>query len=259
MKHRQRLISATLVCAALAIGATACSSGGSKSTAGSGASASAAPSAPAAPADPLAALSGPQIATKAIADLKAATSLHMVGAGTDDGSKVSFDLHLAPAKGCQGSVSLGTGKGSIQLLVIGQNVWFEPDATFWMANGGNATVVKLLGGKYLQTTASSSGMASVASLCNISQTMVASVGNVSATVKGPESALDGQQVVKLSDPTDATAPGTIYVTDVAAPEIVQLVTTGSDAGVMNFDEYGQPITLTPPPAADTVLASKYGL
>ncbi len=207
----------------------------------------------------MAALSGPQIATRAIADLKAATSLHMVGAGTDDGSNISFDLHLAPAKGCQGSISLGTGKGTMQLLVIGKDVWFEPDATFWMANGGNATVVKLLGGKYLQTTVSGSGMASLASLCNISQTMVASVGNVSATVKGPESTLGGQQVVKLTDPTDAASPGSIYVTDVSVPEIVKLVTTGSDTGTMTFDEYGQPVTLTPPPAADTVAASQYGL
>jgi len=50
-------------------------------------------------------------------------------------------------------------------------------------------------------------------------------------------------------------PGSEYVTNSASPEIVRLDTS---SGILDFSDYNAPLTLTPPPASETVDGSKYG-
>ena len=68
--------------------------------------------------NPLAGLTADQIATKAEADLKAASSVHIAGPVTDSGQTYVLDLTIGP-KGCTGTMA-SPGKGSFRLLKIGK-------------------------------------------------------------------------------------------------------------------------------------------
>lgn len=67
----------------------------------------------------------------------------------------------------------------------------------------------------------------------------------------------GQQVLPV---TDKTKGGTMDVTDSATPQIVQITNTtgqGGSTGQIKF-EVGKQVTLTAPPASQTVDGSAFG-
>ena len=103
--------------ALLAVLAVGC--GASSSTSGAPASTSGAPASTSG--NPLAALTARQILTKAIADFKAASSVHVAGSERAAGQTFTMDLTVG-ANGCTGTVGLG-GQGSVLLLRIGGTLW----------------------------------------------------------------------------------------------------------------------------------------
>lgn len=219
---------------------------------------SAAPSA-SATADPLAHLTGYQVATQAIADLKAATSLTVAGPITQSGQATTVNLRLKPGKGCWGTVVDGS-TGAIKLVVIGSTVYFNPDDKFWKASAGSdaSAVTALIDGRYIKTTTSASGMADLASLCDLSHTMVSNGldGNSKSAVKEPVTTLNGVRVLPLK-----ASGGTVYVTDASKPQLVEVYSpkgTPDGAGTVDF-HIGVPVTLTPPPAAQVIDGSKIGM
>ena len=120
--------------ALLAVLAAGCGASTSTSTptptsTSTSASASTAPASTAPPGNPLAALTARQILTKAIADFKAASSVHVAGSEQAAGQTFTMDLTVG-ANGCTGTVGLG-GQGSVLLLRIGGTLWMKPDDQFW--------------------------------------------------------------------------------------------------------------------------------
>lgn len=219
---------------------------------------SAAPSA-SATADPLAHLTGYQVATQAIADLEAAKSLTIAGTVDQSGQATTVNLRLKPGKGCWGTVVDGS-VGAIKLVVIGSTVYFNPDDKFWKANAGSdaSAVTALIGGRYIKTSTSASGMADFASLCNLSHTMASDglKGNTKAAAKEPVTTLSGVRVLPLK-----AASSTVYVTDTSKPQFVEIYSpkgAPDGAGKVDF-QVGVPVTLTPPPAAQVLDGSKIGM
>jgi hypothetical protein len=219
---------------------------------------SAAPSA-SATADPLAHLTGYQVATQAMANLKAATSLTVVGTVTQSGQASTLNLRLKPGKGCSGTVEDGT-TGAIKLVVIGSTVYFNPDDKFWKANAGSdaSAVTALIDGRYIKTTTSASGMADIASVCDLSHSIASNTldGNSKGVAKEPVTTLNGVRVLPLK-----ASDGTLYVTDTSKPQLVEVYSpkgAPDGAGKVDF-QVGVPVTLTPPPAAQVIDGSKVGL
>lgn len=130
LHHARRAVPAFLA-AALAIGAAACGTSASST----GTKAAAATPKPTASRDPLANLTADQIATKALADVKAVTSVDVAGKMADSGQTLTFDLTLVSGKGCQGTLT-ESKTGSFKLIYLGKKVWIMPDQAFYKNNGG---------------------------------------------------------------------------------------------------------------------------
>jgi hypothetical protein len=82
-------------------------------------------------ADPLAALSADQIARKAVADLRATSSVHVSGSLIDSGTTVGLNLTIGKT-----TLSLSCS-GSFQVMQAGSTTWFKPDKQFLKTNGGS--------------------------------------------------------------------------------------------------------------------------
>ena len=203
--------------------------------------------------NPLAGLTADQIATKAEADLKAASSVHIAGPVTDSGQTYVLDLTLGP-KGCTGTMAM-PGKGSFLLLQIGKKLWFKGDRQFWKTSGGTSDpgLVTFLEGKYIEVSATSSDLSSFTTLCDPRKLASAFGGPASGLVKGTTTVISGQTVLQLKDNSDSS---NAYVTISAHPEFVRI--NGGRDGHLDFTAYNAPLTLTPPPASKTIDGSKYG-
>ena len=206
-------------------------------------------------ADPLANLSGTEVATKAIANTRAASSVKMTGTLTESG--VTYDLNLGIKQGHRCSGTIGErGKGSFKLIVIGKTVYFNPDDLFWKTFAGPAAsaAIALVNGRYIQSSTSKSELASFASMCDISQLL----GPATATkvTKGPVTTLGGTRVLRLTDSEGAA----MYVTDTSEPVVVELTKTNGGAGTGKVDfAVGAPVTVTAPPTSQVIDGSKIGL
>jgi hypothetical protein len=213
--------------------------------------------------DPLASLTGYKVATEAVADLNAASSLTMAGTASESGQSVTVNLSLKPGQGCAGTVQVGTEgtEGTVKLVVIGTTVYFNPDATFWKSSVGSkaSAVTALVNGRYIKTSTASKGMASFAKLCDLSHTMTLNLLKQAELInKGALTTLDGVRVLPLESPAD---DGALYVTDTSKPEIVEVFAPKGDpggSGKVTFS-IGAPVTLTAPPASQVIDGSAFGM
>src|ERR1700760_3871777 len=150
MQHHRRVVSAAFVTAALMAGIAACGTPSGPGPKPSTTRANAVSATPAATRDPLAGLSASRIVAEALADVKAATSVHISGGFIGSGKTQYLNLNVARGKGCRGSMAR-TGEGSFQIVFItGQHVWIKPDQTFYDEDGTDgAQAWTLLRGQWL--------------------------------------------------------------------------------------------------------------
>lgn len=244
-----RAITLAAAVATILAGAAACG------TASSGSSGNSGPSAPATPsANPLAGLTADRILTEAVADLKTASSVHVAGTVVDSGQTVTLDLTLG-TKACQGTLGISS-EGSFVMLKIGNELWLKPDDKFWkyaMGNSGSAVALDVVEGKWLLPSASDSSLGSLGEFCNPSQFAGLFSGKAKNAVKGPTATISGQPALEIKD---TTGTGTAYVTLAAHPQFLSIASAGK--GQLDFSRYNAPLTLTPPPADQTLDGSEYG-
>ena len=222
-------------CATACLTVAGCSSGGSS--------------------DPLAHMSATQVLDKAVTDLKAAPSFEMAGNVSQATGTYLVSLGNLKGHGCQGSIAQ-SGKGSIDIIVIGTKAWVKPDDAFIKSVAGSqaSTLIGQIGGKYLSGSTSNSNVASLTSLCDVN-TLTSQLLKPTSVVKGKVTTVNGQRALPL---IDASKGGTLYVTDTATPQVLQLVNTkAGNSGKITFS-VGAPVTLTAPPASQTVDGTRYG-
>ncbi len=239
-------VAVAISCAAILAGATAC---GTTASGHSTPAASAKPSV-----NPLAGLTAEQIARRASADLRAVSSVHVTGWGEGSGQSAVVDLTLG-TKGCTGTFRI-QGEGSFVLLKIGKMLWIKPDNQFWKSvsrSSSDPALLKVLEGKYLRTSAHFSGLNSIGMFCDPRQFAGDFGGPVNDLVKGKTTTIFGQPALQL---TDIRHRASAYVTISARPDFLR-IDAGSQ-GHLDFTGYNAPMSLTPPPAAETVDGSKYG-
>lgn len=206
--------------------------------------------------DPLAGLSASQVVSKTVSGLGSQPHFSITGTIISSGQKLSMTLGYKPPASCEGTIGMGRG-GSFAMTAIGNTVWIKPDEAFWKANAGASArqAIALLGGKYLKTTTADANMADVSKLCNVAKLSSSMLKTGTGKVtKGTVTTIDGQRALTLKD---SAKGGTLYVTDTSSPRILQVTNPSkSDGGTLKFS-YG-PVTVTPPPASETVDGSKYG-
>jgi hypothetical protein len=165
----------------------------------------------------LAGFSAKQVLSKAVSDLKSASSFHMAGT-VNQGGSIRVDLTYSRGTGCKGTLGIGS-KGSISLLVIGGTAWLKPDHAYWTSYAGSSasSVIALIGGKYLKAATSNSNVSGLAQLCN-ANSLASSFTSPKDIVKGGTSTINGQQALALKDPAKSSA---MYVTDTTIPQILR--------------------------------------
>lgn len=197
-------------------------------------------------AGPLAGLTGQQILTRAVADLKAASSVHITGTTKVAGQATAVDLTVG-ADGCTGTIAI-QGQGSVLVRGAGDTVWMKPDEQFYRAAGVSAAERSKLAGKYLRTTAGRSG---VGTLCYLGQLASQISGGAGRVVLGQATTVLGQPARRLNE---VKRPGEVYVTTSARPEFLRV---SSGGGYLDFAGYDAPFTVTAPPAAQVVDGASY--
>jgi hypothetical protein len=206
--------------------------------------------------DPLAGLSGKQVLTKSVDDLKASPSFTISGTVTSSGSPISINLGFRPGQGCEGTVS-AAGKGSLTMVVIGTTAYVKPDNTYWKAVAGAqaSQAIATFGGKYLKGQTTDSTIAGLTQYCDLNS-ITSQLTQPSNVVKGTVTTVNGKEALPLKDTAKG---GTLYVAHASSPLPIELVNdTGTAKGTLTFD-VGAPVSLTAPPASQTVDATKYGL
>ncbi|HEY3764747.1 MAG TPA: hypothetical protein VGL44_06275 [Gaiellales bacterium] len=182
-----------------------------------------------------------------------ATSVHMSGriAGT---MAITIDLHLSQTGGT-GTVS---SKGlAFKLTRIGKAAYFTGNPGFYR-HFTNTAGINLLDGKWLKVPVSNTHFSPYTDLTDMASLLGAVLKPAGNVVKAGMRTLHGVRAVGLRDEANA---GTLYVAANGVPYPIEIVTTGTHAGVVTFDHWNQQITLDPPahPVYLTQLARASGI
>lgn len=250
----RRAAAATLASAAILGAASACSSSGSSASSSTSAAAGSTASASAKGGGALDGLSADEIASRATADLKVVSSVHVKGSVQSSGQNIALNLSLG-SQGCTGTMGIG-GQGSFVLLKIGKSLWIKPDDKFWKHAAGSdgSALIDLVSGKYIKPSAKGSSLASIGALCDPAKFAKSFGSNMTGMVKGTTTTIAGQPALQIKDSGDAASA---FVTVDAKPEFLRLDGGGSN-GKLDFTDYNAPLHLTPPPSSETLDGAKYG-
>jgi hypothetical protein len=201
--------------------------------------------------DPLASLSADQIAGKAIANVRSASSLHMAGQAPAGGKTATVDATLAK-EGCDIKLTI-PGEGAVELIADGSSAWMKASAQFWEATQGGAKgqiITEVLDGRYAKM--SSSDATSLESSCSPQDLAKQFSSGNDTMVKGQTITINGQQALALRDTADNSVG---YVSVSANPELLRIA---KDQYKVDLTDYDAPVTISPP-AADQVLdLSQFG-
>jgi hypothetical protein len=201
--------------------------------------------------DPLASMSAKQVLTRAVTDLMAAPTFGISRNVSYPTGKYTEHLDFKRGAGCKGTVAVA-GKGSFAFVLIGTTVWVQPDDKYWRTELGSNGPIAQFHGRYLKEYTNNASTATETKLCDVNS-LAHQLSGPTDVVKGKLTTLGGQQVLPLTD-----KHGTLYVTDTSSPQVVELVTTA--AGSIGKDAYtvGNPVTLTAPPASESIAGPSFG-
>jgi hypothetical protein len=197
--------------------------------------------------------------------------------GFAKGGGVSFTLNLAVKgkKDCEGTIDYGS-KGSLKVVVIAPDVYFDPDDAFWQTSAGPGVdptpIIDLVHGRYIHSTTSDPNAKDIAGLCGLVQAMgpgtslpsgvmaaamirrAAGGAASGGTTVGKLITVNGVKALPISQDGD-----TVDLSETAGKLEVVRVNENDSAGVgtLTFNP-GAPVTLTAPPASDVIEASAIG-
>jgi hypothetical protein len=193
--------------------------------------------------DPLGGLTADRIAAKALADLTAATSIHVSDVVTVKGISAILLNATVTHNACAGSTGLIPGGGTSRFIQIGKREWVLLTEHLL----ANASYTKAEIARYAGKWAIDNGPNSPFGYITCSMTSAAPSGFPrSGWAKGPASTVAGQHAIELSD---AKKELSLWVSDSYRPEILKVSSHGA---VGTFSRYNAKVTITPPPASDVV-------
>ncbi|MFI1659812.1 hypothetical protein ACH4ZU_33615 [Streptomyces sp. NPDC020472] len=245
MRANRKLWAAATVCVAVVAGVTGCSKGDDK------------------PADPFAGLTADAIADKSVETTKAATAFRMHGKGKTDGEEMTVDFSVDNKGNCKGSMKVPAG-GSAEIIGTGGTSYMKGDDAFWKSTGGeegassdeSGAMSELLKGRWMKMPsekgAEASGPDAFCDLEQIVKDMDEETPRKGLT-READADVDGTPAAVLSK-KDKGGTTTFYVAkDSAKPYILRVVTTGGDdPGTVDLSDFDKPVTVTAPPADQTV-------
>lgn len=187
----------------------------------------------------IASKSANQIVTDASNALTHASSVHVSGSIVTGGVPLTLDLTLVSGKGGLGSMS--EGGLAFKIVNVGQTVYLQGTPEFWEHYGG-AAVARLLNGKWLKAPATGQ-FASIAALTDQARLVGSILLTHGALAKGSTTTVNGHRVIAV---TGKSTNGTLYVATTGTPYPIEITRAGTGGGRITFDDFNQPVTLTPP-------------
>ncbi|WP_415952484.1 hypothetical protein [Streptomyces sp. KLOTTS4A1] len=177
------------------------------------------------------------------------------GEAGSDGPQ-AFDLAVDQDGNCAGTFDMAPGKGSFEILKVGEKVWMKADKDFWKATGGpqGEAVSALVGDKYLVGDANDPQMQSFSSSCNLTalQADMKSDNNSGDMKKGDKGSVDGQETIAIHGTEDGEE-STIDVATEGEPYPLRIVS--EEDGKKNtvlFSDFDEPVPSETPAAGETV-------
>jgi hypothetical protein len=188
--------------------------------------------------------SAKQVLADAVKAADAASSLHMTGNLTSNGTPISIDLSVAKDKGATGSMTLKGKK--VDLLIVGSDGYMKADSSFWaeFVPKNGAAIGQLLAGKWLKFRVNDARFQGIVGFSNPNAIFDSLQSGAGSNVKNNgATTYKGQNVVALND---GSQNGTFYVSATGTPYPVALVRTGSSSGEIAFNGWNQSVSLTAP-------------
>lgn len=198
----------------------------------------------------VAALPASDILTKAMAALRAASSVHIKGEVTDEGKPIGLDLAVTDKKDGVGTLTMA-GQ-SVELTKIGTDVYMKADAGFWkqFAGAQGDVIATLLQGKYLKASATDAEFRSLAVFFDL----VAAIDLKGEATKGETKTINGITAIALTQ-KDSTSAGTLWVATQGEPYPLRLEGPKGE-GAIDFTDYGKPVDIKTPPADQVIDVAK---
>ncbi|MBT2365222.1 hypothetical protein J7E88_07780 [Streptomyces sp. ISL-10] len=218
--------------------------------------------------DPFKGLSADQIAEKAVAATKAASSLRMEGEIESDGEPVSVDLAMDDKENCTGR--LGVEGGRADLRRRGEVLYMKGDETFWRASinrrataspdgGNNDTVIELMKDRWIKMPARAvEDMRGVCDLDEMLAELDENKANRTGMTRGKDTEIDGVRAATLVKKKGRETT-TVYVAKERKPYLLKVVKAGGDKpGTLELSDYDRPVVVKAPPADEVLDLEKLG-
>ncbi|MDN3024508.1 hypothetical protein [Streptomyces sp. S.PB5] len=213
-------------------------------------------------------LTAQQLADQAEDNLLGAKSVRLKLTDRSTGTAVgrtqptSMDLALDREGNCVGSMRMGSGGGSVEIVKQGDEVWMKPDAAFWKAQvpgGQGEAVAELFKNRYIHGSTDDAMLKGMADTCDLSsfQKEVEGDGSADTTLtKGEETNVDGTKVIPLRGTEDGKK-SVLYVTSDSPHRLVKAVQRGDGTDMtLTFTDYDKPVPTATPSADDSVDVDK---
>ncbi|GAA2773986.1 hypothetical protein [Kitasatospora cinereorecta] len=250
-----RLLAAALVTSVASVGVAACGPTEEKK------SADAAPAAASPSPSGAAALSAADLIKKAEEANAKVTSVKLTFDVTSEGTHVSGTVAEDKSGNCVGQVSQGD-QGGFDLMRSGTTVWLKPDQVFWEKSIGAGTS-KTMAGKWLKGGGDNAAVKGMATFCDMGLEALKQLGkkedgsdDTAGAVKGGTKQVGSANAVVITD-KDGDTSAEIAIAAEGEPYLLEMTVTGKEPAAMTFTDFEKPVTVTPPPAAQVVDASKY--
>jgi hypothetical protein len=135
---------------------------------------------------------------------------------------------------------------TVQIRKVGRSVYRKASQKYWRSRLGPAAASQLPPGKWIKVPITDESLKEIADLLRLDQMADAFMGLPGTLSTGVFRTVNGVETVPVI--SDGPEKETAYVAIVGEPYPVR-IETGTDVGSVDFLDYGRPVRITAPPAA----------
>ncbi len=202
------------------------------------------------------------VASKSAADILAtatsaaqqASSVHIKTRSAN--GPLTLTLNMSYAKnGARGSVSLfGLDYQLIRIddtLYVSGNSRFYQELSHTLSGHAATAVAKLPAGTWLKATVGSGPASGLADITEMNSELALILGRGTPVAKGAEATVNGQQAIELRQAAKLYT-GSLFIATTGKLYPILERKTGRETGETTFNQWNQPVTLTPPANATDI-------